>query len=109
MACLSFDDRRGPFPKDVRPKPAIYHLLVWFQDVLAQAKTGVKKRLIILVPSVEILEQPHQSRTIKARDLCLNVRPSRLRFRPTSHHVAGRFYRWGPALVKSADGRCGPT
>jgi hypothetical protein len=75
---FSFDDRRGPFPKDVRPKPAIYHLLVWFQDVLAQAKTGVKKRLIILVPSVEILEQAHQSRTIKARDLCLNVRPSRL-------------------------------
>jgi hypothetical protein len=44
-------------PKDVRPKPPIDGLLVWFQDVFAQAKAGVKKRLIVLVRSVEILEQ----------------------------------------------------
>jgi len=31
-----------------------------FQDVLAQAKTGMKKRPIVLVRSVEILDQPQQ-------------------------------------------------
>jgi transposase-like protein len=46
-----------------------------FQDVLAQAKTGMKKRLIVLVRSVEILDQAQQSCAIKTRELCLNICP----------------------------------
>jgi len=49
----------------------IYYLLVWFQDVLAQAKTGVKKRLIILVPSAEGSDRESHSSDLPA------VRPLR--------------------------------
>ena len=54
---LGFGDRCVLLPKDVRPKPPIDGLLVRFKDVFAQAKTGVKKRPIVLVRTVEILDQ----------------------------------------------------
>jgi hypothetical protein len=41
---LGFGDRRTILPKSVQPKPPLDGLLVRFQNVLAQAKTGVKKR-----------------------------------------------------------------
>lgn len=45
-------------PQDIRPEPAIERFLVGFQNVLAQSKTRVKKRLVVLVGDVEILNQP---------------------------------------------------
>ena len=80
---LGFGDGGVPIPKDVRPKPAIDSLPVRFQDVLAQAQTGVKKHLIILVRSVEILDQAQQSCTIKRGELGLDIYPRRVRFRWT--------------------------
>ena len=49
--------RRILFSKSVRPKAPVNGLLVRFQNVLAQAKTSVKKRPVIRVRSVEILIQ----------------------------------------------------
>ena len=77
---LGFGDGGVLIPEDVRPKPPIYSLPVRFQDVLAQAQTGVKKHLIILVRSVEILDQAQQSCTIKRGELGLDIYPRRLRF-----------------------------
>jgi hypothetical protein len=54
---LGFGDRRILLPKSVRPKPSVDGLLVRFQDVLAQAKTSMKKRPVVRVRSVEILDQ----------------------------------------------------
>ena len=54
---LGLCDGRLLPPKYVRPEPPVYRLLVWLQDILPQVKTGVKKRLTILVRSVEILNQ----------------------------------------------------
>jgi hypothetical protein len=42
----------------VRPEPAVERFLVWFQNVLGQSKTGVKKRLVVFVGGVEILNKP---------------------------------------------------
>ena len=42
---------------------------VWFQDILSQVKAGVKKRLIILVRRVEILDQAQQSCPIQTSEL----------------------------------------
>ncbi len=56
--CLPrFGDRRILLSKGVRPKPSSDGLLVRFQDVLTQAKTSVKKRPVVQVGSVEILDQ----------------------------------------------------
>jgi len=79
-------------PKSVRPKPPVDGLLIRFQHVLAQAKASVKKRPVIRVRSVEILNQAQQSCAIKTRELGLNIGPLRLRFRLTFDHVAVRFY-----------------
>jgi hypothetical protein len=46
----------------------------------------MKKRLIVFVRSVEILDQTKQAFPIKARDLCLDICPRGLRFRLTSGH-----------------------
>jgi hypothetical protein len=55
---FSFRDGGSVLPaKDVRVKPPGYRLLVGFQDILDQAKTVVKKRLIVRARSVEMLEQ----------------------------------------------------
>ena len=55
---FSFGDGGSVLPaKDVRVKPPGYRLLVGFQDILDQAKTVVKKRLIVRARSVEMLEQ----------------------------------------------------
>ena len=43
--------------------------MVWFQDILPQLKAGVKKRLIISVRSVEILDQAQQSCPIETSKL----------------------------------------
>jgi hypothetical protein len=45
-------------PQYIRPEPAIECFLVGLQNVLAQSKTGVKKRLVVFVGDVEILNQP---------------------------------------------------
>ena len=43
--------------QDIRPEPAVQRFLVRLKNIRAQPKTGVKKRLIILVGGVEILNQ----------------------------------------------------
>jgi hypothetical protein len=58
---LGLCDGRLLPPKYVRPEPPVYRLLVWLLDILSQVKAGVKKRLIIFVRSVEILNQTQQS------------------------------------------------
>jgi predicted ThiF/HesA family dinucleotide-utilizing enzyme len=65
---FGFGDRRVLSAQYVRPKPPIHRLLVRFQDVRPQAKTGVEKHLIISVRSVEILDQTQQSCAIEARE-----------------------------------------
>ena len=57
MACLALATDVSCFRKTSGQKPPIDGLLVRFKDVFAQAKTGVKKRPIVLVRSVEILDQ----------------------------------------------------
>jgi hypothetical protein len=73
-------NRRVLFPKDVRIKPPVYRLLVRFQDVPAQAKTGVKKRPIVFVRGVEILDQASNPVRSKSPSLAL-----------TSVHFKGDF------------------
>jgi hypothetical protein len=58
---LGLCDRRILPPKHVRPESPVYRLLVWFHDIFPQVKAGMKKRLIIFVRSVEILNQTEQS------------------------------------------------
>jgi hypothetical protein len=48
---------RRAHPRLYRPEPAVQRFLVRLQNIRAQPKTGVKKRLIILVGGVEILNQ----------------------------------------------------
>jgi len=66
---LGFGDRRILFPEHVRPEPPVDRLLVCFQDILPQVEAGVKKRLIILLCSVEILDQAQQSGPIQTSEL----------------------------------------
>jgi len=68
---LGFGDRLNLLPKDIRPKPPIYRLLVGFQHVFGQAQTGVKKRLVVLVRSVEILAKPSNPVRSKPASLAL--------------------------------------
>jgi hypothetical protein len=63
-------------------------------NVLAQAKAGVKELLIILVGAVQIMNQAHQSHSVKTRELCLNICPGRLRgFGWFLHGFAARMRR----------------
>jgi hypothetical protein len=52
MACLALATDVSGFRKTSGQS-----LLVRFKDVFAQAKTGVKKRPIVLVRTVEVLDQ----------------------------------------------------
>src|ERR1017187_2184177 len=54
---FGFHDGRILVSQDIRPEPAVQRFLVRLQNIRAQPKTGVKKRLIILVGGVEILNQ----------------------------------------------------
>jgi len=54
---FGFHDGRILVPQYIRPQPAVQRFLVGFQNVRAQSKTGVKKRLIIPVGGGEILNQ----------------------------------------------------
>ena len=54
---FGFHDGRILVPQYIRPEPAVQRFLVGLQNVRAQSKTGVKKRLIVLVGGVEILNQ----------------------------------------------------
>jgi hypothetical protein len=47
----------------------------------------MKKRLIVLVCSVEILNQTQQGCAVKIGELALDIRPRGLRFRLTSGHT----------------------
>jgi hypothetical protein len=49
---LGLGDSGVLIPKHVRPKPSINGFLVGLQYVLSQDKSGMKKRLIVLVCSV---------------------------------------------------------
>jgi len=51
----------------------------------------MKKRLIILVRSVEVLDQAEQSCTVITGELGFDVYPGRLRFRLPFDHVPVRF------------------
>jgi hypothetical protein len=64
--------------KGVRPKPAINGFFVGAKHILAQAEAGVQKRLIVLVGTVEILDQAQQGWSIKTRELSLDSGPPRL-------------------------------
>ena len=72
---LGFEDRRILVPKTVRPKPPSDRFLVRAQRVLAQAEASVKKRLIVFVRGVKILDQPQQAFPVETRELCLYVGP----------------------------------
>jgi hypothetical protein len=54
---FGFHDGRILVSQDIRPEPAVQRFLVRLQNIRALPKTGVKKRLIILVGGVEILNQ----------------------------------------------------
>jgi hypothetical protein len=51
-----FDEREA---QHIRPEPAVQCFLIGLQNVLAQAKAGVKKNLIVFVGSIKILYQAH--------------------------------------------------
>ena len=54
---LGLSDSRALIPLHVRPEPEIHRLRIWCQDIPAEAKTGVEKRLDILVCGVEIMDE----------------------------------------------------
>src|SRR5438552_18647717 len=60
MARLAWRTEVSCFRNRSGPKPPINGFLVRLQRVLGQAKAGMKKRLIILVRSVETLNQSQQ-------------------------------------------------
>ena len=70
--------------------------LYGLQHVLAQAKAGMKKRLIVLVRGVEALNQSQQCCPIKICEFCFDIGPRGLRFRLTFGHTPPRFYPCGP-------------
>jgi hypothetical protein len=54
---LGLQNRRNLAAEGVRPKPAINRFFVGAKHILAQAEAGVKKRPVVRVRSVEILDQ----------------------------------------------------
>src|SRR5207253_8677930 len=60
---------------------------VWFQHVLAQAKPGMKKRLIVVVCGVEMMNQLQQPCPVKSGELGFDIRPGGLRFRLPFGHM----------------------
>ena len=84
---LGLGDRGVLLPEQVRPKPPINGFLVRLQRVLGQAKAGMKKRLIILVRSVETLNQSQQCCPVKICEFCFDICPRWLRFRLTFGHT----------------------
>src|ERR1039457_857948 len=56
----------------------------------------MKKRLIILLRTVETLNQPEQRCPVKICEFCFDIRPRGLRFRLTFGHTLPRFYPSGP-------------
>jgi hypothetical protein len=54
-------NRRIPVSQHIRGEPALQRLFVGPQNVAAQAKAGMKKGLVVLLESIEILDQAHES------------------------------------------------
>ena len=83
---LRFGDGRVLVAKRVRPEPAIDGFLVGLQHVLAQAKAGMQKRLVVFVRGVEVVNQVQQRCPIKDGELGFDIGPGRLRSRLTFRH-----------------------
>ena len=55
-----------------------FGFLVGRENVLAQSEAGVKKRPVLLVGRVEILNQAQQSQSVEACEFRLNICPCRM-------------------------------
>jgi len=71
-------------------------VFVQLQHVLAQAKAGVKERLVVFVRGVEMVQQVPDRGPVKPDELGFDIGPARLRFRLTFRH---RRLRCWPACV----------
>jgi len=64
-------NRRILVSQHIRGEPALQRLFVGLQNVAAQAKASMKKGLVVLLESIEILDQAHESYPVKAGELGL--------------------------------------
>jgi hypothetical protein len=75
---FGLDDGRVLALQHIRPEPAVQRFFVRRENVLAQSEAGVKKRPIVLVGRLEILNQAQQSQPVEACKFRLNIYPRRL-------------------------------
>ena len=80
---LRFGNGRVLVTKRIRSQPASEGFLVRRQHIFAQAKAGVKERLIAFVCGVEVVKQIHECGPVKHSELIFDIAPRGLQFQRT--------------------------